>query len=88
MSQDELMIILIICGGLILCIFSFTSYIISRQQKKINILTGQVRQMQFKFQLWDSLLYDDDPISPPILDEPKKHTRRDNVVYLTPPDEE
>jgi len=87
-SQDESMIVLVVCGGLILCTFSFTSYIISRQQRKINTLISQVRQMQFKFQLWDSLLYDNDPVSPPPLEEPKKHTRRDNVVYLTPPDEE
>jgi hypothetical protein len=69
-------------------ITSIIAYTIGSLRKRISLLDAELRSVQFKLRLWDTLLYGDDATDMTTDDKPAPPVRRGNVVYLTPPDDE
>jgi hypothetical protein len=86
MHQGDLTIILSFCFVIMVGITSIIAYAIGSLRKRINLFDSELRQVQFKLKLWDTLLYGDDDIDITTDNKPSPPpVRRGNVVYLTPP---
>ena len=86
--QDDFVIILTIFFTITMCAFSVTAYVIGRIQRRLNLLDGEFKSVQFKLRLWDTLIYGEDGDDLMTGEKPDLPVRRGNVVYLTPPDDD
>lgn len=85
MGEYDATLVLIFCGSFVLLAFAITMYFVANLQKRLNTLESSFNRVLMKLRIWDSLLYDfsDDTPEPTV-----QHKRHDNVVYLTPPNDD
>ena len=89
MYQDDLIVILSFCFAIMMGTFSVIVYVMSRFQKRLNLLDAELKTALFKLRIWDALIYGDDDDDDRATDNKRPApVRRGNVVYLTPPDDD
>lgn len=85
MGEYDATLVLIFCGAFVLLAFAIVMSFVANLQKRLNALESSFNRVLMKLRIWDSLLYDfSDDIPEPV----NQYKRRDNVVYLTPPNDD
>ena len=85
MEEYDTTLVLIFFGSFVLLTFSTAMYFIAKLQKRLNTLESSFNRVLMKLRIWDSLLYDFSDEDP---ESPVPYKRHDNVVYLTPPNDD
>ena len=84
MGEHDATLVLIFSGSFILLTFAIIMYFVAKAQRRLNALESNFNRIMMKLRTWDALIYgfDDEP-------EPTTQYRHhDNVVYLTPPNDD
>ena len=82
-EEFRLAVVFVVCLILLfVCIFA---HILSKVHEQLRAVKSQVDLNKLKLALWDSLLFDE---SENTLNNIEHYVKRDNVVYLTPPEDD
>ncbi len=82
-EEFRLAFIFVVCLILLfVCIFA---HILSKIHAQIRTINSQVDLNKLKLAFWDSLLFDE---SESTVNNIEHYVKRDNVVYLTPPEDD